>query len=85
VTDASQVKVPEELVNIRAYVRWEEAGKPENMPPEWQQAEFDKARLDVQLEVLQGTPLNTIRRRFNIKTVEGDDAPLYEAGPHRQS
>ena len=36
-TDVSNVKIPEELIQIRAFVRWEEAGKPEDMTPEWQQ------------------------------------------------
>jgi hypothetical protein len=31
-------QVPEDLQQIRAFVRWEEAGKPNNTSPEWQQA-----------------------------------------------
>jgi len=30
--------VPDDLAQVRAYVRWEEAGKPSNTSPEWQQA-----------------------------------------------
>jgi|AntAceMinimDraft_12_1070368.scaffolds.fasta_scaffold130858_1 alpha-glucan,water dikinase len=36
VENLSQVVVPEDLITIRAYVRWEEAGKPEETTPEWQ-------------------------------------------------
>ena len=41
------IDVPLELVQIRAYVRWEEAGKPEGMPAEWQAAEFARALDDL--------------------------------------
>jgi hypothetical protein len=34
----STPQVPEDLQQIRAFVRWEEAGKPNNTSPEWQQA-----------------------------------------------
>ena len=34
------MQVPENLIQIRAFIRWEEAGKPENMPPEWQQVSW---------------------------------------------
>jgi len=30
--------VPDDLARIRAYVRWEEAGKPQNSSPQWQEA-----------------------------------------------
>ena len=76
IADVSQIVVPEELIGIRAYVRWEEAGMPEDTPPEWQAAEYAKARLDLQLEVLKGASLNDIRRKYNQDTVEGDDEPM---------
>ena len=72
--------MPEELIGIRAYVRWEEAGMPEDTPPEWQAAEYAKARLDLQLEVLNGVTLNDIRRRYNQETVDGDDEPIFSRG-----
>ena len=72
--------MPEELIGIRAYVRWEEAGMPEDTPPEWQAAEYAKARLDLQLEVLNGVTLNDIRRRYNQDTVDGDDEPIFSRG-----
>ena len=72
------IDVPLELVQIRAYVRWEEAGKPEGMPAEWQAAEFARALDDVRVELVEGTPLNEIRRKFNVMTVNNgeDDAPM---------
>jgi len=63
-------------VQIRAFVRWEEAGKPENMPPEWQQREYALALLDLQRELAEGVTLNTIRKRYGQSPVEGDDEPL---------
>ena len=72
--------MPEDLIGIRAYVRWEEAGMPEDTPPEWQAAEYAKARLDLQLEVLNGVTLNDIRRRYNQETVDGDDEPIFSRG-----
>ena len=56
--DVSSAIVPEDLVSIRAYVRWEEAGMPEDTTPEWQATEFARARLDLQMEVLDGVSLN---------------------------
>ena len=58
---------------------------PEDTPPEWQAAEYAKARLDLQLEVLKGASLNDIRRKYNQDTVEGDDEPMNvgDANLHR--
>ena len=69
------IDVPLELVQIRAYVRWEEAGKPEGMPPDWQQAEFARALEDLRMEIIEGVSLNEIRRRFNMmQNVQNDGA-----------
>ena len=65
VLDVAEVKILTDLVDIRAYVRWEDAGKPEDTPPEWQRAESAMARLDLQIEVLSGASLNDIRRKYN--------------------
>lgn len=46
--------------------------------PAARKAEFAKARLDLQLELLQGTSLNDIRRRYNQGTIDGDDEPKYK-------
>jgi alpha-glucan,water dikinase len=74
----ADVEIPKDLVDIRAYVRWEDAGKPEDSPPEWQVTENAMARLDLQIEVLQGVTLNDIRRRYNQEPVAGDDKNAYE-------
>jgi len=71
-----RIEVPEILIQIRAFVRWEEAGKPEDMPPEWQAAEYKLAIEDLQRELASGVSLNTIRRRYNQPTVDGDDEPM---------
>ena len=73
----SQIEIPTDLIEIRAFVRWEEAGKPEDTSPEWQAAEYARARLDLQLEALSGVSLNDMRRRYNQDTVDGDDDPMF--------
>ena len=78
VLDVAEVKIPTDLVDIRAYVRWEDAGKPEDTPPEWQRAESAMARLDLQIEVLSGASLNDIRRKYNQTPVPGDDALAFD-------
>ena len=68
------IDVPTRLVEIRAFVRWEEAGKPENTSEEWRAAEFVAAREDLELEIISGASLNDIRRRFDAETAgDGDD------------
>ena len=71
--------------NSPAYSRWEEAGKPEGMPAEWQAAEFARALDDLRVELVEGTPLNEIRRKFNVMTVNNgeDDAPMKLPGRWR--
>ena len=76
-SSAAEVEIPKDLVDIRAYVRWEDAGKPEDTPPEWQATENAMARLDLQIEVLEGATLNDIRRRYNQEPVAGDDDAAY--------
>ncbi|KAK9675652.1 hypothetical protein RND81_11G021500 [Saponaria officinalis] len=63
-------KIPEDLVQIQAYIRWEKAGKP-NFPPEKQLKEFEEARKDLQKELEKGTSLDEIRKKIvkgEIKT-----------------
>lgn len=67
------MEVPRDLIQIRAYVRWEEAGKPENTTPEWQASEFKAAALDLKREVANGLSLNAIRKRYGQAPVDGDD------------
>ena len=67
------VDIPTNLTEIRAYVRWEEAGKPENTSREWQSREYQAALVDLKLELLSGGSLNEIRRRYNVECVDGQD------------
>ncbi|XVF02510.1 hypothetical protein REPUB_Repub04eG0181600 [Reevesia pubescens] len=56
-------KIPDDLVQIQAYIRWEKAGKP-NYPPEQQLREFDEARKDLQAELEKGVSLDEIRKKI---------------------
>ncbi|XP_044491919.1 alpha-glucan water dikinase, chloroplastic isoform X2 [Mangifera indica] len=60
-------KIPEELVQIQAYVRWEKAGKP-NYSADQQLREFEEARKELQSELEKGVSLDEIRN----KIVKGD-------------
>ena len=70
------IYVPESLAEIRAYVRWEEFGKPEETTAEWQASEYKNAVLDLKLDILSGMTLNDIRRRYGVEPVDGDDDEL---------
>ncbi|OVA19870.1 Pyruvate phosphate dikinase [Macleaya cordata] len=56
-------KVPDNLVQLQAYVRWEKAGKP-NYSPDEQLIEFEEARKDVQSELAKGTSIEEIREKI---------------------
>jgi len=73
------ISVPAELVQVRAYVRWEEAGMPSDTTPEWQQNEYDEALLDLKIELLSGKTVNEIRARYKMEPVEGGDEAIYSA------
>uniref|UniRef100_A0A0E0AA27 alpha-glucan, water dikinase n=1 Tax=Oryza glumipatula TaxID=40148 RepID=A0A0E0AA27_9ORYZ len=63
-------KVPEELVQVQAYIRWEKAGKP-NYAPEKQLVEFEEARKELQSELDKGTSVEQLRNKIlkgNIET-----------------
>ncbi|CAL6303187.1 unnamed protein product [Bathycoccus prasinos] len=70
------IYVPESLAEIRAYVRWEEFGKPEETTAEWQASEYKNAVLDLKLDLLSGMTLNDIRRRYGVEPMDGDDDEL---------
>ncbi|KAI4383012.1 hypothetical protein MLD38_008897 [Melastoma candidum] len=59
----SRDKIPEELVQIQAYIRWEKAGKP-NYSLEKQQMEFEEARKDLQAELKKGSTIEEIRKKI---------------------
>ncbi|XVF85026.1 hypothetical protein PTKIN_Ptkin17bG0085500 [Pterospermum kingtungense] len=56
-------KIPDDLVQIQAYIRWEKAGKP-NYSPEQQLREFEEAREDLQSELEKGVSLDDIRKKI---------------------
>ncbi|XP_038694729.1 alpha-glucan water dikinase, chloroplastic-like isoform X4 [Tripterygium wilfordii] len=63
-------KIPDELTQIQAYIRWEKAGKP-NFSMEQQLREFDEARKELQDELEKGVSLDEIRKKITkgeIKT-----------------
>eukprot|EP00850_Spirogloea_muscicola_P002179 SM000008S22268 [mRNA] locus=s8:686800:696461:- [translate_table: standard] len=55
--------IPDELVAIQSYIRWERDGK-QNYSPEQEQRNFAEARKDLQKEVLSGATVDDIRQRF---------------------
>ncbi|XP_061355011.1 alpha-glucan water dikinase, chloroplastic [Gastrolobium bilobum] len=55
--------IPEELVQIQAFIRWEKAGKP-NYSPEQQLMEFEEARKELLAELEKGVSLDEIRRKI---------------------
>ena len=71
------IVIPPKLTEIRSFVRWEEAGKPENTSREWQVREYQAALVDLKLEMLAGGNLNDIRRRYSLDTEFGEDAPVH--------
>lgn len=71
------IRVPPEVVEIRAYVRWEEAGMPSDTTDEWRQREYDEALLDLKIELLSGVTMNEIRGRYRLPPVDGGDAKMF--------
>jgi len=69
---ASQItvdKIPEDLVQVQAYIRWEKAGKP-NYPPEKQLVEFEEARKELQAEVDKGISIDQLRKKILKGNIE---------------
>ncbi|KAJ6988923.1 alpha-glucan water dikinase [Populus alba x Populus x berolinensis] len=65
-------RIPDDLVQIQAYIRWEKAGKP-NYSPEQQLREFEKAREELQTELYKGVSIDEIQKKITkgeIKTEE---------------
>ncbi|KAJ4960809.1 hypothetical protein NE237_020719 [Protea cynaroides] len=63
----SKSKIPDDLIQTQAFIRWEKAGKP-NYSPDKQLKEFEEARQELQAELDKGTSLDEIRK----KIVKGD-------------
>lgn len=70
-SSASKTKtIPDELVQIQAFLRWEKAGKP-NYSPEQQLIEFEEARKELQAELEKGASVDEIQKKIakgEIKT-----------------
>ena len=69
----NSITIPPKLTEIRSYVRWEEAGKPQDTSREWQVREYQAALVDLKLEMLAGGNLNDVRRRYQLDTEFGED------------
>ncbi|KAI7734917.1 hypothetical protein M8C21_025746 [Ambrosia artemisiifolia] len=66
----SNVGVPEDLVQIQAYLRWERNGK-QTYTPEQEKKEFEEARKELQRELEKGNSLDDLRKKLTkgeIKT-----------------
>ncbi|XP_059633696.1 alpha-glucan water dikinase, chloroplastic isoform X2 [Cornus florida] len=61
--------IPDDLVQIQSYIRWERAGKP-NYSPDQQLREFEEARKDLQIELEKGTSLDEIRKKITKGEVQ---------------
>ncbi|XP_042496996.1 alpha-glucan water dikinase, chloroplastic-like isoform X2 [Macadamia integrifolia] len=59
----SKSKIPDDLVQIQAYIRWEKAGKP-NYSPDQQLKEFEEARKELQAELDKGSSPEEIRKKI---------------------
>ncbi|KAF8390461.1 hypothetical protein HHK36_024987 [Tetracentron sinense] len=59
----SKSKIPGDLVQIHAYIRWEKAGKP-NYAPDQQLREFEEARKELQTELEKGTSLDEMKKKI---------------------
>ncbi|WOH16560.1 hypothetical protein DCAR_0936116 [Daucus carota subsp. sativus] len=70
------VSVPEDLVQIQAYLRWERNGK-QMYTPEQEKEEYEAARTELLVEVSRGTPIQDIRARLTNKSnVNESKGPL---------
>ncbi|KAK3129179.1 hypothetical protein QOZ80_6BG0473150 [Eleusine coracana subsp. coracana] len=62
-------EVPEDLVQVQAYIRWEKAGKP-NYPPEKQLLEFEEARKELQAELDKGISVDQLKKKILKGNIE---------------
>ncbi|VFQ89956.1 unnamed protein product [Cuscuta campestris] len=62
----SNVAIPEDLVQIQAYLRWERKGK-HTYNPEQEKDEYEAARTELLEEILKGTSIVDIRARLTKK------------------
>ncbi|PIA61801.1 hypothetical protein AQUCO_00200059v1 [Aquilegia coerulea] len=82
---SSKVAVPEDLVQIQAYLRWERKGK-QMYTPEQEKMEFEEARKELQMELEKGSSLEDIRKKItkgNKQTKVSEQAPKRYSTPKR--
>ncbi|KAL7196896.1 hypothetical protein ACSBR1_036832 [Camellia fascicularis] len=60
------ISVPEDLVQIQAYLRWERKGK-QTCTPEQEKEEFEAARFELLEEIARGTSVQDLRARLTTK------------------
>lgn len=63
----SNVSVPEDLVQVQAYLRWERKGK-QMYTPEQEKVEYEAARTELQEEIAKGASVGDLRARLNKKS-----------------
>ncbi|XP_009631505.1 alpha-glucan water dikinase, chloroplastic isoform X1 [Nicotiana tomentosiformis] len=69
-TRGPDVSVPEELVQIQAYLRWERKGK-QNYTPEQEKEEYEASRTELQEEIARGASIQDIRARLTKTNDKG--------------
>ncbi|CAF2108195.1 alpha-glucan water dikinase 1, chloroplastic [Brassica napus] len=67
------VSVPEDLVQIQAYIRWERNGK-QNYSPEKEKEEYEAARAELREEMMRGASAEDLRRKL-LKKDDTSDSP----------
>lgn len=70
----SNVSVPEDLVQIQAYLRWERKGK-QMYTPEQEKVEYEAARTELLEEVARGASIQEVQARL---TKKNDDGNIHE-------
>lgn len=72
----SNVSVPEDLVQIQAYLRWEKNGK-QMYTPEQEKEEYEAARNELLEEISRGSSIQDLRTRLaNKNYASGSNEPL---------
>ncbi|GLJ13650.1 hypothetical protein SUGI_0217250 [Cryptomeria japonica] len=64
-TNVSDVSIPEDLVQLKAYIQWESKGK-KNYTPEQEKQEYEEARKAVQAELVKGISVADIRKKLQL-------------------
>ncbi|KAM5567913.1 alpha-glucan water dikinase 1, chloroplastic [Rosa sericea] len=75
----SNVSVPEDLVQIQAYLRWERKGK-QMYTPEQEKVEYEAARTELLEEVARGASIQELQARLTKKTDSGNSQEPSHAG-----